>query len=283
VSPKFNLDAIYQQNLMKTDELQQHLSPEVAAEIQSVYWYDEIDSTNQEAIRKIRAGELKKALIIADSQKQGSGRRGRKWISPAAAGIYMSLLWPVQGPSAALQGLSLVTALSVKTALQELGINGLKLKWPNDVLFEGSKLAGILLELQSGNWGLCLVIGIGVNACLNPADRAKIDRPVTDIASILGSDVDRKVAIAGILDVLVKNVHRFEVEGFSPYQQEWNHSDCFYNKSVDIYHGKVQMTGKSEGVDETGALILQTASGRELITGGEVFPTVRATPLGAAT
>ncbi|MDP6096473.1 MAG: biotin--[acetyl-CoA-carboxylase] ligase [Gammaproteobacteria bacterium] len=259
---------------MNAKALQKLLAPEVAREIRHIHWHDEIDSTNQEAIRKIQSGELDRALIIADCQTHGRGRRGREWIS-TAAGIYMSLVWPVQGSSAELQGLSLVTALSVKSAMQESGINGLKLKWPNDVLHEGSKLAGILLELQSGSWGLCLVIGIGVNICLDQAAQDKIDRPATGINSIAGSHVDKNAIIAAMLDTLVTNVWRFEADGFGQYQEEWNRSDYFYNKSVIIHRGKSQIRGRSEGVDGSGALILQTANGLELITGGEVFPTVR--------
>src|SRR5690606_22869911 len=113
---------------------------------------------------------------------RGKGRRGRTWVSPLGRNIYFSLLWGFQNGVAALEGLSLLCAVAVVRALQRAGVDGLGVKWPNDVLRHGNKLAGILLEVQGDVTGPCrVVIGIGINVHMPASAGASIDQAYSDL------------------------------------------------------------------------------------------------------
>ncbi|MDA1372438.1 MAG: biotin--[acetyl-CoA-carboxylase] ligase [Proteobacteria bacterium] len=257
------------------------LASEISSLIDDIQVFDEIDSTNLESLRQIKAGKTGTRLIIADAQTAGRGRRDRPWISPAGSGIYLSLTRTFGNEVNALQCLSLVAALSVLGAAETLGASGLQLKWPNDVLVGRNKLAGILLELQTADSEKYLVIGIGLNLALSTEARALINQPVTDLATVLikqGGRPDASVVAVEIVNQLIINIIRFEEQGFSPFMKMWNFHDKYLNHVVVIQAGNSRTTGKSLGVDENAALILQTASGRELITGGEIFPSLHELP-----
>ncbi|HET8807915.1 MAG TPA: biotin--[acetyl-CoA-carboxylase] ligase, partial [Methylophaga sp.] len=125
---------------------------------------DSVTSTNDILWQQQQQGLSQTALCVANSQTAGRGRRGSEWQSPASGNIYMSLLWPCPS-DLKHEGLSIAIGIAVIHALQEFNINGLKLKWPNDVLFERQKLAGILVESRFGD-GHYMVIGLGINYAL---------------------------------------------------------------------------------------------------------------------
>ena len=123
-----------------------------------------VDSTNAEVMRRLDAGAATPFAVVAERQTAGRGRRGRAWVSPFGANLYCTLGISVRGGPKELEGLSLVVGLAVVRAIQSLGIAGVGLKWPNDILLDGKKLAGILLELTGDPADLCSVaIGIGIN------------------------------------------------------------------------------------------------------------------------
>lgn len=188
----------------------------------------------------------------------------------------MSLIRPIAAKVQELQSLSLVAALSVVAALENCGITDLQLKWPNDVLHRKKKLGGILLELHRSGPINTIVFGLGINISLPPAARLEIDRPATDLESILGHDVDAVMIAAKLIDSLCANVGKFEEEGFAPFLQAWNKLDYYRNRDIVIHNGEKKLIGKSLGVDAVGALILQTAEGLQSINGGEVFPSLSA-------
>lgn len=261
--------------------IQDALAVEISNLIDDIQVFDEIDSTNLESLRQIKAGRHGTLLIVADAQTAGRGRRDRQWVSPAGSGIYLSLSRSFGNDANALQCLSLVAALSVLNAAETLGASGLQLKWPNDVLAGRNKLAGILLELQTTDSGKYLVIGIGLNLSLPKEARALIDRPVTDLATVLEGKrdcPDAAIVAAEIVSQLQRNILMFEEQGFSPFMKMWNFYDKYLDRDIVIQAGNSRTIGKSLGVDENGALILQSASGRELITGGEIFPSLHELP-----
>jgi len=148
---------------------------EIAAATPSTSWpvhvYDSIDSTNAEALRLVGKGVVAPFVVVAERQTAGRGRRGRQWVSPFAENIYYSLLLRIDGGMRQLEGLSLVVGLAVLQALRELGIAGAGLKWPNDVLVDNKKIAGILLELVGDPADVChVVLGVGINVDMQGAD-----------------------------------------------------------------------------------------------------------------
>lgn len=251
------------------------LSLESEKSIDSIQIFDEIDSTNSESIRQIQSGNTENRVVVASSQTAGRGRRGRQWLSPKNSGIYMSVTRRFSLDANALQSLSLVTAISMLEALQELGAQGLQLKWPNDVLFESKKLAGILLELQQKEASRFVVFGIGVNIELSVDSINSIDRPVTDLHSIIEDVPSRTILLAALLNHLCRNLGEYESSGFSSFEERWNSLDCYHMTDIEIQNGETRLLGKSLGVDAGGSLLLQTAQGIKSINGGEVFPSLR--------
>jgi len=260
---------------MDEQTLRNLLSLESEKCIDSMQIFDEIDSTNSESIRQIQSGKIENRMVVANSQTAGRGRRGRQWLSPKNSGIYLSLTRRFSLEANALQALSLVTAISVIDALQEFAAKGLQLKWPNDVLFEGKKLAGILLELQQNETSRFVVFGIGVNIELSADSLDSIDRPVTDLHSIINGSPSRVILLAALLNNLCRNLGKYQSSGFASFEERWNSLDCYRMKDIEIQNGESRLIGKSLGVDASGSLLLQTAKGTQSINGGEVFPSLR--------
>lgn len=237
-------------------------------------------STNSDAMHKAEAGETA-YLVMAEHQSRGRGRRGRSWVSPFGHNIYMSLLWSFQGGVAALEGLSLVCALVVVRALKREGYEGFQVKWPNDVLYRGRKLAGILLEVNGDVAGHCrLIIGIGVNSAMPVKAARDIDQPYSDLRLASGRAADRNSLAASLVNELAAGVRQFENDGFAAFREEWMQTDCYLGCEVEIIAGSNTTCGVVAGVDTAGRLLLDTREGRQTISGGELLPSLR--PVGGA-
>ena len=260
---------------MDEQTLRNLLNLESEKSIDRIQIFDEIDSTNSEALRQIQSGNTQNRVVFANSQTAGRGRRGRQWVSPKNAGIYLSHTRRFSMEANALQALSLVTAISVLEALRELGVQGLQLKWPNDVLFEKRKLSGILLELQHQDASRFVVFGVGVNIELSAGSLERIDRPATDLNSIVSESPSRVILLAALLNQLCRNLEKYESSGFSSFEERWNGLDCYRMIDIEIQNGDSRLIGKSLGVDSEGSLLLQTVKGIQSINAGEVFPSLR--------
>ena len=261
---------------MDRNRLEEHLSANALETISGLHLFSELDSTNTEAFRLIENGEAGVHLIIADAQTAGKGRRGRDWLSPAGSGLYLSLVYPFSESAEKLQALSLVTALSVHEVLLGLGASGLQLKWPNDILAGNKKLSGILLELRKFNNHGFVVFGIGINVDLSEKEKLSVDRPVIDLKELLQSKPEFELLAAEITGKLLQNIHEYLRNGFSDFQLAWNKYDRHISSDIVIQNGSKKLIGKSKGVDEVGALVLQSANGIEKISGGEIVPSLRA-------
>jgi len=265
-------------SLMNEKSLYLTLTPKTIELVPVVNVFTEIDSTNAESLRRIKRGEREGFLIAASAQSAGRGRRGREWLSSANAGLYMSLALPFPVAVTNLQALSLVTALSVHEALKSLYSLELQLKWPNDLLAENKKLAGILLERQQVKEGAVIVFGIGVNVNIPDSDKAQIDRPITDLSCLSDVAVEMNVLCGTIVNDLVDRVGLFCNEGFLPFQNRWNELDFYNGREVAIEDGNSRTVGKSLGVDESGCLKLQSAKGTITIGSGEIMPSLKLLP-----
>ncbi len=237
-----------------------------------VFCFSEIDSTNQFLLDLSDSGKAAySSVCVAERQTAGRGRRGRRWISPFAKNIYCSVLLRFNKPLVELEGLSLVVGLSILKALEEMSYSNIQLKWPNDLLHENKKLAGILLEVRGDLTDFCdVVIGFGINVNMALEDAREIDQAWTDLSSISSSSLDRNFLVASILNNLAVDIDEFEHRGFVSFQARWNEKDAYLSKEVVIVAGKDRLEGISKGVSETGALILQLGSEDRLFHGGEV-------------
>jgi BirA family biotin operon repressor/biotin-[acetyl-CoA-carboxylase] ligase len=231
----------------------------------------QIDSTNAEAMRRAESGAGAGLACVAEQQTAGRGRRGRKWISPFASNIYLSLVWEFEGGAAALEGLSLAVGVAVADALASCGVPDLELKWPNDIMHGGRKLGGILIEMAGDPAGNCqVVVGVGLNVRMPNKAAAEIDQQWTDIASLTGQFPGRNSLLAAVLDALLVLMPRFAQEGFEPWRERWVNRDAFAGKPVIVHSGPREIAGTVVGINETGALMLDVGGTVQAINGGEV-------------
>jgi len=230
----------------------------------------ETDSTNAEAMRLLEAGNPAPCLLLAESQSVGRGRRGRHWVSPFAENLYYSLALRLDGATQPIEALSLTAGLALLKTLHEAGLTRAGLKWPNDVLVDDRKIAGILLELSGDPSAVChLVIGIGINVNRR-VEAVGIDQPWTSLSLELGNLCDR-TELAIRLSVHLQDYLRIHfAQGFAALREQWHTHHLWQGKQTVLISGAGQLTGTVLGVDERGALLLQTAAGEQRFSGGEL-------------
>jgi len=247
-------------------------APATRAGLEAIEILLDIDSTNNYLRGKALQGAPAGSVCLAERQHGGRGRRGRNWVSPFAANLYFSLLWRISAGAMALGGLSLVTGIAVVRSLRCFGIEAAGLKWPNDIVVNNTKLAGILIDIVGESTGPCaVVIGIGVNVCMPQTAAAGIDQPWTDLCAVAGSnEVSRNRLAACLLDNLLPVLEQFESQGLQPFMEEWQRHDSVQGRPVDLQLPNEVISGMALGIDAGGALLVETATGRRRFTSGEV-------------
>lgn len=245
------------------------------------YWAPRLEltfstgSTNRDVMLRAQQG-ANSCVHLAEHQSEGRGRRGREWKSPLGSNICMSMLVSFQSGVAALEGLSLAVAVMVVNALRDTGYSGFRLKWPNDILLEGKKLAGILLEMTGDVSGPCkVVVGIGINVNLPVAIKAAIDQPVINLAELFVAVPDRNKIVASLINSLSSGLAIFAKQGFVAFRDQWDLLDYYKGRVVRIGSSIETVEGRVKGVDQSGALLLETQDGIKVITGGELLPSLR--------
>jgi len=240
--------------------------------IDSIEVFLEVDSTNNWLRERALNGAPSGTVCVAEMQLAGRGRRGRTWVSPFAANLYLSLLWRSANGATALAGLGLVTGIALLRALRGCGIEGAGLKWPNDILVGDAKLAGVLIDVVGESSGPCIVIvGIGVNVCMSSGEAAAIDQRWTDVHHLSGDNsLSRNVLAARILDELVPAIESFDAEGLQPFLGEWRQSDVLSGRKVGLTLPNEYITGTACGIDDVGALLVDTGNGCRRFLSGDV-------------
>ncbi len=226
--------------------------------------FDELPTTNGYLLERAREGKKDIRLCLAEHQTEGRGRFGRRWVAPFGKNIMLSLLWSFQGNLNQLAGLSLVIAVAVVQVLKKQGVKeGLGLKWPNDVLWQGKKLAGILIELHAESHHLCeIVIGIGVNMELPSVFKTKIDKPVIDLQKIIEKKISRNGLIAELINAVVEALEAFQAQGAKNFLREWARWDVAVDKRVQLLLGEKKIEGICRGIDSTsGDLLIEDLAG----------------------
>lgn len=230
-----------------------------------------VDSTNSEAMRRLDARQAPPFIVLAESQTAGRGRRGRSWVSPFAENLYYSLVLRVDGGMRQLEGVSLVVGLALLRALQGVGVSAVGLKWPNDLLVQGRKIAGILLEVSGDPADVChVVIGIGVNVNMLVDSREAIDQPWTSVRAELGRLVDRNELVCGLNLQLSRYLDLHQAQGFSALLGEWQENHLWQGRTVALTSGAQSVEGVVLGIDSSGAIRLRVAGVEQCFSGGEL-------------
>ena len=225
--------------------------------------YDRIGSTNDEARRLIAEDALHGTVIHADEQIAGRGRLAHTWFSPPG-NLYISIILRTGQPASRIPELSFVAALTVADTVEALLPQQIRamLKWPNDVLVNGGKIAGILLEYVAG----AAILGIGLNVLQAPAN---LDYKVTTIVANGGI-----ASIDGARDVLLDRLSHYltiwSAKGFAPIRDAWLGRTYPIGAAIRATTGSHQIAGNFAGLDEDGALLIDTPSGTERIVAGDI-------------
>lgn len=233
---------------------------------------DLCDSTNTQLMARAGEGAPSGTVLVADGQTAGRGRRGRVWLSAPSDSLTFSLLWRITGKPEKVSGLSLAVGLAMARALAELGVPGVGLKWPNDLLLQAegrqAKLAGILIELAMDRRGTQAVIGIGLN--LRPP-QTDVGQPVAGLATVLSPLPERHYLLASLLRHLVATLDQFCAEGFSELRESWQALHAWQGQRVQVVDdGQAALAGTCLGVDAQGALLIDTPAGVQRLLAGEV-------------
>jgi BirA family biotin operon repressor/biotin-[acetyl-CoA-carboxylase] ligase len=219
-----------------------------------------IDSTNEYLISETKLNKYNNSLCqvcFAEHQKNGKGRRGKRWVSPLGGNIYCSLSWNFNKSFHELAGLSIAVSVGMTNLLVKMGVTDIELKWPNDILWQGKKLFGVLLEMHGEASGPCTtIIGIGINYKM-PNKNIEIDQPWCDLDSILKNLPSRNEFAANIIDNLISSIQIFERHGLAAFMDLWNEYDVIKDKPITIKKLDTQEQGIARGIDSSGALLVE--------------------------
>lgn len=241
---------------------------------------DEIESTNRALLERAPPAAGRLRVMLAEHQTGGRGRRGRSWIMPAATGIALSVAWCFAQRPAGLSALSLAVGAATRRALADsVGID-IGLKWPNDLILDGGKLGGILIELEAPVTGACHVVaGIGLNVAVPAATLAaasNLRHGARNLApAVPGQDLDRSAIAGALIARLVELFAGYADTGFAPYRAEWLAAHVLEGEAVTLDSPAGIESGTVRGIGDDGALVVEDAAGeRRRIISGDV--TVRA-------
>lgn len=254
-------------DLLEADAIRTALPKPVRTQLAALDVAWSLDSTNSELLRRDTPPHGC-AVLLAERQTGGRGRRGRAWASPLAAHVYLSLARRFDGGLARLGGLSLVAGIAACEALRELGYAGVGLKWPNDlVVGEGHglrKLGGLLVEGGGEAAGAArAVIGLGLNVRMPDAAAKHIDQPWIDLASMSPSPSSRNAVVTMLLSHLLPALQQFDAEGLAPFLARYAALDALSGRGLRVHEGERAWPATALGIADDGALRVRDGEGRE--------------------
>lgn len=233
---------------------------------------DRVTSTNDWSVWSCGSNQLP-AICLAEQQTAGRGRGGRKWVSPPAENIYLSLVWSfAQNANFRLDGLSLVVGVAMARALAVCGIRA-KIKWPNDVQVNGEKIAGILVETKvKQSSGVVAIIGVGINYTLSAQSKSYIDQACTDVASHCSNTKlpDRNQVAGIVIRELIHVCEEFARSGFSAFIEEWNYYDACLGRDVDVHDASGVWVGKVIGLNDQCGLRIMSNDFEKVVYAADV-------------
>ena len=242
---------------------------------QRIHYFPAVDSTNLYARELAERGGLEGEIVVAESQTSGKGRLGRSWVSPPNLNIYLSVILLPKLPPLHAPQITLMSAVALAETVQSFVPFPPEIKWPNDILVRGKKLAGILTESSCDPDRIrYVVLGIGVNLNFSPELMPESIRETATSLLILGSKpVDRTAFVVQLIQNLDRCYGELEERGFSFMAERWSGFFRLTGKRVRVQMLEQTVLGKALGIDRDGALILEDEKGiRQRIVAGDVIP-----------
>ena len=258
------------------ESIRDALNRDVAARMGKLEIFAEIESTNTYLLqqRAPRAGMFR--VAIADHQTAGRGRQGRQWISVPGSSLCMSLAYTFSGQPDNLPGLTLAIGVAARNALHQAGVDNIGLKWPNDLVAQDSKLGGILVEthLRTGS-DTTIVAGVGINVDL-PIDLVSDQalrwaHRAIDLKSIAQAPVSREMLSAALVDQLIESLDLYESGGIGVFIDSWRELDWLCEREISIEQASGLIRGIACGIDDDGALLLNTGVTVTRIIAGSII------------
>jgi len=258
--------------LLDREMIRSGLELAAAAALESCELHSVIESTNDHLRAMAPPSPGRFRLALAEFQAGGRGRQGRAWLSPFGSGVCMSASWQFETAPACLPALGLAAGLGICRALEA---DGLRLKWPNDIVWQDRKLAGVLIDVVGESTGpLKVVIGAGINlhvpAGLEAGVTADGGLPPAGLDQLPGGRAGRNEIAARAASGLHAVLAEFTGSGFEPFAAEWRRLDCLRGRPVRLRAGSELIDGIAAGIGDDGALLLETPGGLRPVLAGEV-------------
>lgn len=253
--------------LLRQKELHAALNAGMGYALDRLDVFFELASTNKHLLENPPSRSDALTVCLAEYQSAGRGRRGRQWIAPLASGLCLSVGWQFDDGPDQLNGLTLAVGVAVRRVIQRLCGAPIELKWPNDLVWQGAKLGGILVELTAETQGRCnVVIGVGLNVAIPASTLPMLSNwpaGAVDLRSISGVDrIDRQTLAAGLIDELGELLSAYLDHGFGPYADEWRSADHLRGQSIVLNGANGEISGTAHGITDDAALIVKMADGR---------------------
>ncbi len=258
--------------LLDAAAIQQDLHADVNLESLDVFSVTDSTSDRLRSMPPPDPGKMRVAL--AEYQAGGRGRRGREWLSPYGSGLCLSVNWSFVVVPANLPALSLASGVAVARVLGELDLDGLGLKWPNDIVVAGGKLGGLLVDVRGESGGpISVIIGAGINFDVSKKLRSDLSSgdslpPIGLRQLAAGKPVSRNTIAANIISEQYAMLTAFARAGFAPFADEWRRYDCMRGRQVTVRIGSEVLSGAAAGIGADGVLLLnENGQTREIVSG----------------
>ncbi len=251
------------------------IAVECQSQLQRIDVLMTVDSTNRFVSMHPANQDNHAVLCVAEIQSAGRGRRGRAWLAPFGSGICMSLGYWFDSLPKGFSALTLVVGVALIRALHTIGLSEAKLKWPNDVTWQGRKLAGVLTEMRGEAAGPThVIIGVGMNLRMPTEMRAQLTEAqisVADLYEVLGDNLPNRNALVALVTThLMQCMQLFSQHGFTLFMSEWERYDGLRNAEVKVLRGDQTILGVARGVSEDGSFLIETPQGIQQFTSAEV-------------
>lgn len=237
-----------------------------------IHHFSSIDTTNNEAKKIAELGCSEGTVVLAEAQYIGKGRMSRGWFSPKEKGIWMSIILkppfsPFDAPKC-----TLLAAVAIVKAIKRVVNVKCDIKWPNDILYHGKKLVGILAEMSAEIERIgYIVIGMGINVNIDQNEfPPELQEIATSLLTVTGHSVSRLELLCAILSELEESYYRAIEEGFSPILDEWRQLSSTLGQNVNVIGAKLTFNGKALDIDDDGALLVETVNGIQRVIAGDV-------------
>jgi BirA family biotin operon repressor/biotin-[acetyl-CoA-carboxylase] ligase len=259
--------------LLDAQRIGAELGPQRIGQLRKLELLFEVDSTNTRLLGNAPPPCGSADVCLSELQHAGRGRRGRRWIAPFGGGVALSVAWTFSDGARTLPALSLGVGVAVWRALVRAGAQGVTLKWPNDIWFQDRKIGGVLIELRAEASGPAhVVIGVGLNVALPAAARREIEAGGVRVAAVADACAvapSRNLVAGALLDELLSMLGQFEREGFAAFRDAWMALDALSGRPAQVLLADTAISGTARGVDQEGALLLDTGDRVQRFVSGE--------------